>query len=127
MRFLFQKQPAPGALPGKRRNYFCAALSSTIILLQALAVVCASRLSNLGRRLSKAGSPRNKLSNVASIFGIYPKGNGYDYIGANAHATFKVIALAVLDQVIHDKNRKEEDYGLESLEVEGHGLADDPT
>ena len=66
-------------------------------------------------------------SNVAGcVIGVDVKGKGNDGVDANAHGAFKVVALSVLDQVVDDENGDEEDHGLETLEVKGHGLVHDP-
>lgn len=49
-----------------------------------------------------------------------------DYLRSQAHGALEVVALAVLNQVIDNQDRDEEDDGLEALEVQSHGLTHDP-
>ena len=53
-------------------------------------------------------------------------GEGGWRLRSDTHCAFEVVALAVLDQVVHDKHAEEEDDGLEALEVQRHRLVDDP-
>jgi len=53
-------------------------------------------------------------------------GEGDWRLRSDTHCAFEVVALAVLDQVVHDKHAEEEDDGLEALEVQRHRLVDDP-
>lgn len=48
------------------------------------------------------------------------------YLRSYAHGTLKVVALAVLDEVVDDQHGDEEDDRLEALEVQSHGLVNDP-
>jgi hypothetical protein len=50
-----------------------------------------------------------------------------DGVNANAHGALEVVALSVLDQVVDNQDRDEEDHRLEALEVESHGLSHDPS
>jgi len=65
-------------------------------------------------------------ANVGSIIGVDVERKGNDNVSAKAHAALEVVALAVADEVVDHKNGKEEDDGLEALEVESHRLAHDP-
>jgi hypothetical protein len=49
-----------------------------------------------------------------------------DGVDTNTHGTLEVVTLSVLDEVVNDQNRDEEDNGLEALEVQGHRLVHDP-
>jgi hypothetical protein len=49
-----------------------------------------------------------------------------DSVDTNAHGALEIVALAVLDQVVDNQHRDEEDHRLEALEVQRHGLVHDP-
>jgi hypothetical protein len=75
---------------------------------------------------SRAEDALDHGANVASIIRVDVEGQGDYDVSSQAHATLEVVALAISDQVVNDQHGKEEDDGLEALEVQGHGLADDP-
>jgi hypothetical protein len=84
-----------------------------------------SRLRSRSHK-SRAEDALDHGANVASIIRVDVEGQGDDDVGAEAHAALEVVALAVSDEVVDDQHGEEEDDGLEALEVQGHGLADDP-
>ncbi|KAB8337329.1 hypothetical protein FH972_021628 [Carpinus fangiana] len=68
----------------------------------------------------------HKSTQVSSVIRVDVKGERDDNVRAQAHQALEVIALSILDQVVDDQDRQEEDDRLKALEVQGHGLADDP-
>lgn len=81
-----------------------------------------------GRDLARGEeAPDNLVGDVAgSVVGINVEGESDDGIDGNAHGALEIVALSVLDQVVDNQDRDEEDHRLETLEVESHGLVDDP-
>lgn len=63
---------------------------------------------------------------VIRVFGVDPEGDGDNDVGAETHGALKVVALPVLDQIVDNEDRQEEDDGLEALEVQRHVLTQDP-
>jgi hypothetical protein len=92
--------------------------------------MCA-HVESKGKHDRLAGSeeaPDDFACDVASgIVGIDVEGECDNGVDCNAHGALEVVALAVLDEVVDDQDRDEEDHGLETLEVKSHGLVDDPT
>lgn len=86
---------------------------------------CAT-LSRLRSLKSRAEDALDHGANVTSVIRVDVEGQGDDDVGSEAHAALEVVALAVSDEVVNDQHGEEEDDGLEALEVQGHGLADDP-
>lgn len=67
-----------------------------------------------------------EIGDVACVIRVDEESQSDNDVGANAHSALEVVALSVLNEVVDDQNTEEEDHGLESLEVKGHGLAHDP-
>lgn len=63
---------------------------------------------------------------AAGIVGVDEECEGNDGVNTQTHGALQVVALSVLDEVVHNQDGNEKDDGLETLEVQRHGLVHDP-
>jgi hypothetical protein len=66
-------------------------------------------------------------SRHASVVRVDKEADANDDIDAHQHGAFKVVALAVLHNVICEVGADEKHHGFESLEIKAHGLSNDPS
>lgn len=86
----------------------------------------AGHLTYVIQKKSRSENALDHRPDIASIIRVDVERQSDDDVSSQAHAALEVVALAIADEVVDDEDGEEEDDGLEALEVQRHGLADDP-